>query len=425
MSTNPALARLALRELVKLVLDQQHRKGGELQPIRYGELSQRIRRTRRQLGVGMGAVLGVLGHELEELGTRTGEAIPLIQTLVVLKRGKSAGLPDKGMDEFWKGYSLLAENQKRERVRHEYKKIARFGPRWEWVVKAIDSQSTDMGSTIGRAEGGHRQGHAWVMKGNPRWYDWDANLRPGREEDWHASSVPNEMAAGDRIFFWESGGKLKIIALGEVIRRASQNDSDGKSVFYVRYLTPRLKRMPDIELLKSVGEICEASFLQPGIFRTVYPLTDLQANALYRVVVSENPEIDIWEAPSGTVSVEDVEMAVREGGPRLLAHIALERRNRAIVERKKRDFRSKHGGRLFCECCGFDFVAVYGPTSDGVCEVHHRRQLAASNADVLTSLRDLAVLCPNCHRIIHRFDPMISVEELAAKVAERRSAPRV
>lgn len=68
-------------------------------------------------------------------------------------------------------------------------------------------------------------------------------------------------------------------------------------------------------------------------------------------------------------------------------------------------------GRLECEACGFDYAEQYGPLGAGFIECHHRMALADED-ERETVIDDLALLCANCHRMIHRSKPMLSVEEL-------------
>ena len=69
------------------------------------------------------------------------------------------------------------------------------------------------------------------------------------------------------------------------------------------------------------------------------------------------------------------------------------------------------GGALSCEACGFDFVVKYGESGDGFAECHHKIPLADS-AYTTTRLEDLAILCANCHRMVHVRKPMLAVDEL-------------
>ena len=54
-----------------------------------------------------------------------------------------------------------------------------------------------------------------------------------------------------------------------------------------------------------------------------------------------------------------------------------------------------------CSTCHRNFSRVAGGLGRSAIQVHHRRQLAASDRPRLTRLRDLAVVCANCHMIIH------------------------
>jgi 5-methylcytosine-specific restriction protein A len=76
----------------------------------------------------------------------------------------------------------------------------------------------------------------------------------------------------------------------------------------------------------------------------------------------------------------------------------------------KKDAVLAAGGKLACEACTFIFEDKYGELGKNYCEVHHRKPFAVGHIRQ-TSLSDLAILCSNCHRMIHRTDPMLSVEE--------------
>lgn len=107
-------ARASLRELIRHVSEHSSE---DLDGITYQELARRIGRLnqRRQgHGHGMGTILGIMGHLLEDLEggwKEWGEAVPQIQSLVVLKRGGSARLPDEGIRDFWTEYPSFSEKK--------------------------------------------------------------------------------------------------------------------------------------------------------------------------------------------------------------------------------------------------------------------------------------------------------------------------
>jgi 5-methylcytosine-specific restriction enzyme A len=103
-----------------------------------------------------------------------------------------------------------------------------------------------------------------------------------------------------------------------------------------------------------------------------------------------------------------------EGRPRLLAHIRKER-DYQLVQSKKSKHMKEHG-HLACEACGFDFEKVYGSLGYGFCEVHHLHPLSKADGIVKTTLNDLAIVCSNCHRMLHSSNPMPTISEMARSI---------
>lgn len=100
-------------------------------------------------------------------------------------------------------------------------------------------------------------------------------------------------------------------------------------------------------------------------------------------------------------------------------HVVRER-SRKLVDSKKRSVLQATGS-LRCEACDFDFSAAYGDRGTGFIECHHTRPVSEMGPDGTTHLDDLALVCSNCHRMIHRSVPWLSVEDLRALVLERSS----
>jgi len=113
------------------------------------------------------------------------------------------------------------------------------------------------------------------------------------------------------------------------------------------------------------------------------------------------------------VAPEEGEDEVVEGRVMFRRHRTRER-DKAIVARKKASA-LRELGRLRCEVCGFDFEETYGELGSGYIECHHTVALADSGS-TRTRLSDLALLCSNCHRMIHRRRPFASIDELRQKI---------
>lgn len=80
-------------------------------------------------------------------------------------------------------------------------------------------------------------------------------------------------------------------------------------------------------------------------------------------------------------------------------------------------------GRLACEVrgCGFDFEHAYGPLGQRYAHVHHLSALGERDDATATRLSDLAVLCANCHAMIHRGGGTRPLDEIAAALATQEA----
>ena len=110
------------------------------------------------------------------------------------------------------------------------------------------------------------------------------------------------------------------------------------------------------------------------------------------------------------VDLDDDELEVQEG--RLLTRVHRTRERDRKITQKKKDKVRKELGTLRCECCGFDFEKTYGQLGDGFIECHHIKPISEIIPGEKTSLDDLSLVCSNCHRMIHRKRPWLSISEL-------------
>ena len=114
--------------------------------------------------------------------------------------------------------------------------------------------------------------------------------------------------------------------------------------------------------------------------------------------------------PSLDVDIHTV--AATEGRRRLVLHLQRER-NQTVVRNKK-----KHATTLDCEVCGFSFGRAYGSTTGDYCEVHHLLPLSEVEHTIQTRMEDLAILCANCHRVVHLHNPPYTLEEVRSMLAK-------
>lgn len=66
-----------------------------------------------------------------------------------------------------------------------------------------------------------------------------------------------------------------------------------------------------------------------------------------------------------------------------------------------------------CAACNNNFFEIYGPIGEEYIEVHHIIKISDMGAGyIVDPINDLVPLCSNCHSMIHRRDPPLSVEYL-------------
>ena len=87
-----------------------------------------------------------------------------------------------------------------------------------------------------------------------------------------------------------------------------------------------------------------------------------------------------------------------EGAKKLALHYRRER-DAKLSRDAKAAFAKANGGKLFCQACGIEPHKVYGVQ---VIEAHHRIPLSKFEEGRVTEVSDLIMLCPSCHRAVHR-----------------------
>jgi len=87
-------------------------------------------------------------------------------------------------------------------------------------------------------------------------------------------------------------------------------------------------------------------------------------------------------------------------------------RNRTLIEAKKAnsDYR--------CEVCGFSFEEAYGEIGFKYIVAHHLKPIAAGPSK--TTLDDIALVCANCHAMIHKEYPQITIKDLRKRVNRQK-----
>jgi 5-methylcytosine-specific restriction protein A len=150
------------------------------------------------------------------------------------------------------------------------------------------------------------------------------------------------------------------------------------------------------------GAICSIFYERSGIPADEVLLSDLKLflDYYFKLVSSETSLIDHsnTEEDEANVGWEDLRQ--------LRIHKRLER-NRSLATKVKRQL------GFTCQACGMNFEEKYGPIGKDYIEAHHLTPIAELHGRrvALDPKKDFAVLCSNCHRMIHK-SPFVSDVEM-------------
>ena len=151
------------------------------------------------------------------------------------------------------------------------------------------------------------------------------------------------------------------------------------------------------------------------------------------LITDLNAMIHLYDLMVSRGGVDNIEGALELGADQdeTSAYQTIEERRRYVrhsrIERHSSTAKlAKKVQGYICQACGFDFVKVYGDLGEQFIEAHHLIPLASLPEGQPVSMdpkTDFAVLCANCHRMVHRKKELLSVEAVRtlSGVAELRN----
>ena len=100
-------------------------------------------------------------------------------------------------------------------------------------------------------------------------------------------------------------------------------------------------------------------------------------------------------------------------------HKYKERSKKAVQAKKQQALEKK--GVLECEVCGVVFETLYGAIGSGYIQCHHVIPLSDIEIRQETKLNDLSLVCSNCHCMLHRKRPWMTIKELRSIMQETKT----
>lgn len=270
---------------------------------------------------------------------------------------------------------------------------------------------------------------AYILTWNPDNWDWQElpdvidRVHTGESvtERWSSGNTKT-VPVGSRVFLLKQGPEPRgIMASGwttEPVEELPHWDEAraerGDLANYVQFAVELLLD-PDQDALLDPRDF------PPGPLGDVYWAPPASGTSISQAAANQLQELWVGHtAGISQIGEGDVELSAFEGELRfrMVRHRSRERALRNAKIRAALD-----AGALKCEVpgCDFDFAALYGVIGVGYAQVHHLKPLALADGAVETSLADLAVVCANCHVMIHLGGESRSLDTLI----QRHIAPEV
>ena len=231
--------------------------------------------------------------------------------------------------------------------------------------------------------------------------------------------LAKEMNIGDSVYLWRSDarkvGSGGIVAHGTIIDLPKLVGDEEAAKFYSKDIdvkpTLRTKLLLDSTQLHP-PKLSRSSLKKDPMLSTL-PIIRFSNNTNFRVSDQQSQRLDELYFRHEKLPDPSEEPDANEFSEGRSAYVTHRRRERnpALVRAVKTNA-LKQFSRLVCQVCGFDFGKVYGRFGEGFIEAHHTIPVSELTDNSVSRVEDIALVCSNCHRMLHRRRPWLQLEEL-------------
>jgi len=171
-------------------------------------------------------------------------------------------------------------------------------------------------------------------------------------------------------------------------------------------IPPRL-RLTSINLAAKSSSTRSAFYQSGNICAIYYDAADIPSESV--LVADYNLMLSLYERLVEQKNREEASIQLgQEGLPqnKLIEDLTNMKMHERIDRNPRLSYKVKKILGYTCQVCGFNFQNFYGPLGIGYIESHHLIPISQLKGQVISldPSKDFAVLCSNCHRMIHKFD---------------------
>ena len=139
--------------------------------------------------------------------------------------------------------------------------------------------------------------------------------------------------------------------------------------------------------------------------------------------ISEEKYVSLFTFPTSKSFTDEEEKDFPEGKESYRYHKYRERNQKVIRLAKAQ--RIITDPLLKCDVCEFSFQERYGQVGIDYIEAHHCIPLSESKTVVKTRVSDFALVCSNCHRMLHRHRPWLEIKDIRSLVKRKKHNKRL
>lgn len=165
---------------------------------------------------------------------------------------------------------------------------------------------------------------------------------------------------------------------------------------YIIYIATRLKTGKELRKFNAVEAV---NYFMYRFDSLGYEIEDIKSDKS-KIIVSEDDEVGF---PEGKLKYSLHRKRERAGG----------------IPKKAKEKRINESGVLECDVCKIDFEKVYGERGRGFIEAHHTVPVSKLDGMKETKISDIALVCSNCHRMLHRGNKLLTIEELKQYILKK------
>lgn len=213
-----------------------------------------------------------------------------------------------------------------------------------------------------------------------------------------------EMKHGDIVFV--SKGCYDILGIAKIVSDYAYDDRETSEYKHFRKI-----KWLSIHIITNILNHFQSSLKQIKDDE----LTKILANEQIRFILEAHKSI-ASEFDLFTDSIPETYEGYQK--ERFINHI-LRERDKTFIKR----FKEKHKSIQICPACNFNPELTYGIKAIDLFEAHHTIPIGSrdKNTGSITSEEDLILLCPNCHKFIHKImlefpSELISLDILKKKM---------